>query len=495
MLKADYGTLSFVMTFYATATGLGMLSIPDSLLYFLPRLSPGAQRTLVAQSMRLLAGLGLLAALAVATVALVPALHSAKHGALQVPLLLIAAAIAIDFPSNVLTSFLLGTERHRVSSLVAMSLSLVTNLAFLVPAAFGAQVSQVLAAYLGIATLRLAVTLLVYRGVFRGVAPEPFAGGLRAQLRFSVPLSLNTVADLVNRYFSTYVIGFLFSSAVFADYAVGAQELPFIGILSYSVAVAMLPRLSAVAAEGADRLASARAAVALWHTGIEKVSLLILPIFVFCLIEADTIIVLLYQKTYAAAALPFRVFVCLLPLRVTAYGTMLMALGQPRGILRSQLIGISVNTAINLSLVAFLHLQAERTPQLDRVGLVWAACGSVAAQMTIIATLLRQISLTSGLPLARVFPWRPYRRRFLAAAVAGLTLLPWTPLGPALGLPPLESGVTPAQMVLWLGLRLVLFAAAYLTLAHALGLLTEADRRYVWQWLRMEPLWRRGGGR
>jgi O-antigen/teichoic acid export membrane protein len=493
MDKEAYGSLAFTLTVLATATGLGLLAIPDSQLFFLPRLPPARQRTLVRQSLQLLTGLGLVSALVIAALALVPGLQPSSHVGLTLPLLVIAVTVVFEFPSSALTSFLLGVERHRVSSLWTMAVSLASNLSLLVPAALGADLVTLLAVYLLVAIARLAATIGVWQSVYRGVMPEPFPGGMRAQLAFAVPLWLNSVAGQVNKYFSTYVVGFIFTSVVFADYTVGAQELPFIGILSYSVAVAMLPRMSAIASEGDDRTAAARDAIGLWHTGIEKVALVILPIFVFAMAQAEPIIVLLYGKNYAAAALPFRMFLCLLPLRVTAYGTMLMALGHPRAILRSQLAGVIVNTAINFALVAFVMTVGRHAPAgtYDHLGLGWAAFGSVAAQVVIIVVLLRQIATVSQLSMARVFPWVPYRRRFLAAVLAGVVLLPWTTWAVALGGPVPDVGDGLSGMAVGLVVRLVLYAATYLGLAHVFDLLTAADRRYVWAWLKLEPLWRR----
>jgi O-antigen/teichoic acid export membrane protein len=470
--KADFGVLSFALTVHGTATGLGVLAMPDSLLYFLPRHDPPTQRSLVRQSLAFLAVTGVLAALAVAVMALVPVLRPVSVGTDFAALLWIAGAVAFDMPSGVLTTSLLATGRHRTASLVSMALSGGASLGLLIPALFGATSVPLAAAFCGLSGLRLAATWLVYRRVFATVPAAPFTGGLRAQLEYALPLSLN-------KYFSTYVAGLLLVSQDFADAALGGQELPFVTMLPYAVAVALLPHMSLAVAQGPTALEGGRKALKLWHDGIEKVALVMLALFVASLIEADSVIAILYGKQYAAAALPFRITALLLAIRVTAYGTLLLALGQTRAILRSQLWGLAVNLLANGLLFAAVKLApAEWVPGVTmRIAVTTAA--SVAAQLVGIGVMLAAIADHLQVGWRGVFPWRGYLQRLGVAVLAGVPMAAWSWLQP-----PTESVVSAMALVA----RLLVFAGLCIGLAHVTGLLTAEDRAVLGQWIRLEPL-------
>ncbi len=482
--KADFGVLSFALTCHGTATGLGVLAMPDSLLYFLPRHDPAVQRTIVRQSLAFLAATGVLAALAVSLMALVPALRPVSMGGDYAALFWIAGAVAFDMPTGVLTTSLLATGRHRTASLLSMALSGGASLGLLVPAIFGATSVPLSAAFCAFSGLRLAATVLAYQRVFAVVPAVPFAGGLRAQLAYALPLSLNGIAGQINKYFSMYVAGLLLVAQDFADAALGGQELPFVTMLPYAVAVALLPHMSAAVAAGPTVEAGGREALKLWHAGIEKVALIMLALFVASLIEADAVIALLYGKQYAAAALPFRLTALLLAVRVTAYGTLLLALGQTRAILRSQLWALAVNLLVNGALFAVVKLapQAWVPGVTVRIGVTTAA--SVAAQIVGIAVMLAAIAAHLQVGWRGVFPWRGYLQRLGVALLAGVPVAVWSWLQPVA-----ETAVSAVALIA----RLVVFAGLCIGLAHFTGLLTAQDRAVLGQWLRLEPL-RKGRG-
>lgn len=483
--KADFGVLAFALTCHGTATGLGVLAIPDSLLYFLPRHLPNVQRTIVRQSLALLAASGVVAAVAVSLMALVPSLRPVSVGSDYPALLWIAGAVALDMPTGVLTTSLLATGRHRTASLLSMALSGGISLGLLVPALFGATSVPLAASFCAFSGLRLAATLVAYQRVFAVVPARPFAGGLREQLAYALPLSLNGIAGQINKYFSMYVAGLLLLSQDYADAALGGQELPFVTMLPYAVSVAILPHMSAAVSAGQTVEAGGREALRLWHAGIEKVALVMLALFVASMIEADWTIALLYGEQYAAAAMPFRLTAVLLAVRVTGFGTMLLALGQTRAILRSQLWALSVNFLINGTLFVLVKwAPADWVPGVTaRIAVTTTA--SVLAQIMGIAVMLAAIAQHLQVGWRGVFPWRGYLLRLGIAVLAGVPIALWSWLQPVT-----ESAASAAQLIA----RLLVFAGLCVGIAHRTGVLTAQDREVLAQWLRLEPL-RKGRGR
>lgn len=484
LTKGDFGSYSLLSTLLATAVGIGAFALPDGMLYFLPRLEAGAQRAYVRQAMAILAAIGLVLGLGFLALSTLPELQPAGHGSLEVPLRLLAVAVALELPAQVGTRFLIGLGQHRVSAIQGMLLSLASNVAVLLTAAAGGGLDALLQVTALTALGRLLVMEVLVRRSFVGIAPTESGQGVRAQLAYALPLWLTSATGVINKHVSTTTLGYLLPAAVFADYAVGGQELPFVTMLAYSVATAMAPTFSGLYAAAADKVVGTREVLKLWQQGIDKVAAVMLPVFVFCMVLAEPLIALLYGDRFVGAVAPFRVFLLLLPLRVTAYGIVPMALGQPRAVLQAQLAGAVCNAAVLGGLALTLAGRGADQPAAavdHRVAMVVAAMGSVLAQVVVIGWLLRTIGRAAVLPWHRVFPLRSYGVRVGCALAAGaVLLLPWP-----------EPPETAGMRALLLLAEAAAYLACYLALGAHFGAITAEDRRYLWRWLRLEPLWRK----
>ena len=495
--KLDYGTLAFVSMLSATARDLALLYIPESFLYFAARLSIPQLKGLVRQSMLLLAGLGCLVGLVLAGFALSPGIFLGGREDLTVLLILAGLGTIVGFPASVFANLFIVTDNHRKAAGISLVITILSSAGTLIPAALGAPIVWILVAQLASTALRLAMSWYVYAGLYPAIPAEPFPGGVRAQLAYVVPLAVSRFANLFNQKLDKVVVGLFFTAGLFAEFAVGSQELPLVSILPYTVASTMLPqfverfergglkeggsgeegsreggsraggsRLGGSRA-GGSREAGARDAIDLWHASIRKTALVMLPVAAFLLLSAEPLMRVLYGDAYAGAALPFRIYSALLPLRVTGYGIMLMAFGQTRMILRAQVLGMVFNVAASLIL-------------LPTIGMVGAPLAAVLTQAMMIVFMLHRIERVGRVGLAGIFPWRHYGRVAATAALSGAPL--------AIALLTGSSRLYPA---LYLAAGAPLYLALYLAAARRIGLLEPEDRAFVHRWLRLEPLLKR----
>ncbi|AUX21716.1 oligosaccharyl transferase [Sorangium cellulosum] len=467
--KAEYGVLAFVTMLFMTGRDLALLYLPESLLYFTPKVTRPELKGLVRQSLLLLLGLGALAALAFCAFALVPSVFLDGREGITTPLLLIALMSLFAFPASLFGPLFIATNNHRKSAGVALLVTATNAAGAIVPAALGCSISWIVAAQCAAQALRLGLSYRLYARLFQDVAAAPFPGGVRAQLAYALPLSGTRFAGLFNQKLDKFVIGLFFSAGLYAEFAVGSQELPLVSVLAYSVASTMLPDLVARVEGGRARGEGAAAAIELWHSGIRKTTLIMLPIAAFVLLFAEPLMRTIYGDAYAGAAVPFRIYSALLPLRVTAYGIMLMALGQPSAILRIQVVAMGVNTAANLVL-------------LPTIGMVGAPLAAVLTQLFAMGLTVTRIAHLSGVGLRGVFPWRHYGRVAATAVVAAAPLVLL-----------LASGAVDRRPALCLTLGAPLYAGLYLVTAWLTGVLAPEDRAFVARWIRLEPLRDRHG--
>src|SRR5690606_28424202 len=100
-----------------------------------------------------------------------------------------------------------------------------------------------------------------------------------------------------------YAVSHYFSPAVFAIYAVGCLQVPLFDFLTSTTSNVMMIQMREKLLEG-----QARQAWAIWLDTTRKLALVMCPLIALMLLEAPTIIVLLFTDTYAASAPIFMVW-------------------------------------------------------------------------------------------------------------------------------------------------------------------------------------------
>ena len=125
-----------------------------------------------------------------------------------------------------------------------------------------------------------------------------------------------------SRQIDKLIISGYFTSREYAIYANGAMELPLARILNAAVMSVLMPELVVLYNRG-----EYQKMLALWHRSIRKVSLIILPVMVFLFIFAREFLVLLYSEKYLESAGIFQIYLLTLPIRVTTFGSVLLAAG------------------------------------------------------------------------------------------------------------------------------------------------------------------------
>lgn len=462
--KSDFGTYTLLLAvIYGTARDLGLLNIPESILYFAPKTNRGQLIGLVRQSERLLFALGLGVGLLLVGLSFAPGVFLDGRDDLRGLLLLLGLACVLGFPASVYGSVFIATDNHKRAAGISLVMTLAGAAGALVPAALGWPLWSIVALMVANTLLRLALSEWLFSRLIGGVPALPFPGGVRAQLRYVLPLAFTRFAAVFNQKLDKFIVAIFFAAEAFAEFAVGSQELPLVSILPYTIAATMMPKLVELFDKGVDQVTGARAAVELWHTGMRKAAIVMVPVGVFLVLAAEPVIVLLYGEKYQPAALPFRIYSVLLLARITGYGTMLNAFGRTQELMRIQIGGMAVNLAANFVL-------------LPRIGMIAAPLSAVLTQLAMIVTILVRVDVVARLGFVRIFPWNHWLRCLLASSIAGAPVLLLI-----FSLDHLHAG-------LLVPIALPLFAATYLFMGSALGVVTADDRVFVRRWLRLEPL-------
>src|SRR5690625_6545020 len=99
----------------------------------------------------------------------------------------------------------------------------------------------------------------------------------------------------MNRYADKFIVSILLPSAAYAEYTIGAQEVPIIRVIPFAVGSVLISRYVAYHLESKKE-----ELLELWYKGVEKVSLLVIPLTIAVIIGAAYMIALIADSAVAA---------------------------------------------------------------------------------------------------------------------------------------------------------------------------------------------------
>ncbi len=455
MSQADFGSYRQVLLIFGTLGGLTSLGIPQSLLYFVPKRREIDAPQYVWRAFSIITGTTA-AALGLVLLA-APWIASAFDNPGLSTLLRVGCLYPLgQVMGQCLPFLLIALNRHAEAALASVTIAFVNGAAIVGAASLGAGLRLIVLIAGLVAALTLGVTVTLARRFTHGLRRGPVAGVSHHLLSYSLPLGVSSMMGTLNQKLDRFLVSLYFNPSVLAVYSVGALELPIVPALPYTVGRVLIPHFVEL-----DRAGRRADILPLWHRSIIKVGLLLMPVFCVCFALAPDMIAWLYGPAYVDAAGIFRLYLLLLPLRLTSYGAVLQALGDPRAVLRGTIFAVALSTASGVLLIRPL-------------GWSGPAAAAVGTQVLLIVYLLRRIRIRLGCTWRAVWPWRKTARlaaTSLGAAAAAMALARLLPGHGA----PVAAG---------LGLFLVGFAS----LAVFLGLVDREDWSLARRWLTLRVL-------
>lgn len=167
--------------------------------------------------------------------------------------------------------------------------------------------------------------------IFKNVSGDwisPKLSSMWEILKFSVPLGLATVFGTLARQLASLIVSLRTSPEAYATYAVGAREIPLIGVITGSIAVVIMADMAAKIKE--DNLEDA---LKLFKKAALVSASFLFPIMCFLMVNAEGFIRILYSEKYINSVVPFRIYLFIIPIRIAYYGSAFIALGKTKQVL------------------------------------------------------------------------------------------------------------------------------------------------------------------
>ncbi len=394
--KAEYGTFLQIILIADTMQMFTFLGLPQSIYYFFPRALDRGR--FVIRNVVLSLCIGFLAAMLVYNFRYVVA------GWLSNPLLAEygwVAALLLFFRAP---SALRGPMLISYGSLIFNSVAtLLCSTVFFVPLIVASLFSVSLGTLLRVMLISSGVELTIYLCstlwiAFHtsGKASSPSDSSADAsrtevsfkdQLLYALPIGLSSYLGILGRQIDRYIISIFFSPADFAVYSRGAMKIPVLSTIQMTINNIMTPQYVSAYKEG-----DIKTFLSIFHRCNEKVVKINFPVFALFWAVAPSLIGFLYTEAYIEAASIFRVYLCLLLIKITSYSITFRASGKTVYGMYATAFYITCNVILSISLVPIF-------------GPIGAAVGTIISEVMLGLFYLTWSCKILGVSFREIFPW------------------------------------------------------------------------------------------
>ncbi|NLR78596.1 polysaccharide biosynthesis C-terminal domain-containing protein [Chitinophaga eiseniae] len=232
--------------------------------------------------------------------------------------------------------------------------------------------------------------------------------------RYVITLIAMMLLTVFNSQADRFIVSQLLGPAKYSDYSVGTFANPFIGLITGSLMMVLLPLFSELYHKGNFRVIAK-----LWRKVTVRACVLLLPLIIFTILFGDQIILLIYPPQFILAAKLFQLYNIKYIFTVIIFGSVINAIGQEKWML----INAIVNT-ITLCLLCIILIP------------IWDLYGAVIASiLSLFAGYALPIWLTKKylhVTFDKYFPIRFFLKTFclcLGTAIAVRFLSSYLPSG------------------------------------------------------------------
>lgn len=169
----------------------------------------------------------------------------------------------------------------------------------------------------------------------------------KGEMKYIIAMSATSLVGVVNSYTDQITASILLNPIDYSLLKVGAFQIPFISIVTGSILTAMIPVVS--------KLFKQKALIEiqhLWAHSIEKATILLVPIVIFCMVFGKEIIVGFFGISYSASGLIFQIYMFQWLRAVVVFGGVMGAIGLEKELFKNTVFITILNVLLNIVMIS-----------------------------------------------------------------------------------------------------------------------------------------------
>lgn len=226
----------------------------------------------------------------------------------------------------------------------------------------------------------------------------------KIELKYIIAMGSVALISIVNVYIDQLMVSFLLPISDYSDLRIGSFQIPFIGIITGSLLTVMVPKISKYYKEKRYN-----EIVDLWSHSIEKATILLIPIIVFCIVFAHEIITIFFTDKFIGAVGIFQVYMIQWLRAVVILGAVMGAIGLERELFKNTMFIMFLNIIMNYFLILYM-------------GVIGAAISTTFLNYLALILLIRKIDERLDKKFIHYFPFKIYMISFFASLILSMFL-------------------------------------------------------------------------
>jgi len=341
LTKGELATYRQTLLAYNIAAPILSLGLSSGLYFFLPKETKRV-KGIVIEGILMMLFMGLLYALFIACGGNHLLAKRFSNPDIEKILLYLIPLPLVMLPSGLLSAVLIVRGKIMQLNIYNIASNLLLGTGVIAACAIWTDPRILVMTYVGISLVTgLVAIIMMLRAVPDGDwLPE--LGHMKKMLGYSLPLALAGMMGTLALQLDKFIVSAMRTPEEFAVYSNGAIEIPLISIITGAITTVILTEMSAHC-----KLGEMQEALDLFKKGAVKSAMILLPAMAFLMVYANEFITILFSDKYLGSVGVFRIYLCVLPVRIVVYGAALMALDMTRVVLWRSLGDLLVNALLS----------------------------------------------------------------------------------------------------------------------------------------------------
>lgn len=324
--KTEYGTYRQILYVYHTLLVVFSAGLPKVFAYFLPRYSLEQGKYIVWKVSKMLFFLGFLFSLVLYASSGIIA-QILKNPELAVGLKYFSLIPMLLLPTLGIEG-IFSTYKKTIYIAIYNTLTRLLMLLFIVLPVILLKGTYLYAIFGWIAVSVISLIVAYYfKGIpFKNISVEKAVLPFKNIFAYSLPLVMASFAGMAIRFADQFYISRFFGPEVFAEFANGFIELPFVNMVTGATSIVLMPVFSKTFYEqkGIDEL------MITWRNALSKSAIIIYPLVIYFIVFASEIVVLLYSEKYRISGVYFQIKMFLNFFNIVLFGPLFFSLGKTK---------------------------------------------------------------------------------------------------------------------------------------------------------------------
>jgi len=298
--QTEFGTYKQFVLITGTLYGIGQFGLSECLFYFLPA-NPTKAGRYTLNSLAMLGVMGCLFAAAL-TLNASRVARWVNNEPLTAYMPLAGLYLIFFLMGTVLEITMINRKNFRLATATYV-LSDVLRAAFLIlPALITGSLGWMLISAVVFCAMRVAAAMAYLRTEFgRELRFDP--GVLKEQARYAIPFSCAVIVQIIQQNYHQYAVSWHFDAATFAIYSVGCLQIPLVDFMFTPTVNVMMVQMGEDLRDG-----QARRVLTVWLDTVRRLALIFFPLVGLLVVNAFSLITLLFTTAYAASVPIFMVW-------------------------------------------------------------------------------------------------------------------------------------------------------------------------------------------